>query len=133
MPAPHSVELRERVVRAYEQGGESILVVAARFAVAPAALQRWLRRKREDSTVEPRERGGGNYSPVDVPLLKSIVIELKDATTYELTAAYNQRVGRAKAVHRSSIQRALRRAGFVFKKNAYVPSNRSAPTSKQSE
>ncbi|MBK6696076.1 MAG: helix-turn-helix domain-containing protein [Myxococcales bacterium] len=53
MPAPHPIELRERVVRAYERGGESILVVAARFGVAPAALQRWLRRKREADTVAP--------------------------------------------------------------------------------
>jgi len=133
MPAPHPIELRERVVQAYERGGESILLVAARFSVAPAALQRWLRRKREDETVEPRERGGGNPSPVDIELLKSLVLELKDATTYELTSAYNRRVGKANGVHRSSVQRALRRAGFVFKKNAYAPSSRSAQTSKQND
>jgi transposase len=72
MPAPHPIELRERVVRAYERSGESILVVAARFGVASAALQRWLRRKREADTVAPRERGGGNPSPVDVALLTSL-------------------------------------------------------------
>src|SRR5690606_37934660 len=119
MPAPHPIELRERVVRAYERGGESILVVAARFGVAPAALQRWLRRNREADTVAPRERGGGNPSPIDVTLLTSLVVALRDATTYELTAAYNRRVERSGRVHCSSIQRALRRAGYVFKKNAY--------------
>jgi transposase len=132
MPAPHPIELRERVVRAYEQSGESIPVVAARFAVAPAALQRWLRRKREADTVAPRERGGGNPSPIDIALLTALVGELRDATTYELTAAYNRRVGRAREVHRSSIQRALRRAGYVFKKNAYARSNNRARTSKPS-
>lgn len=132
MPAPHPIELRERVVRAYERSGESILVVAARFAVAPAALQRWLRRKREADTVAPRERGGGNLSPIDLALLTALVIELRDATTYELTAAYNRRVAKAGRVHRSSIQRALRRAGYVFKKNAYAPSNSRDQTSKRS-
>lgn len=131
MPAPHPIELRERVVRAYERSGESILVVAVRFGVAPAALQRWLRRKREADTVAPRERGGGNPSPIDLVVLTGLVLELRDATTYELTAAYNRRVGKAGAVHRSSIQRALRRAGYVFKKNAYAPSSNRAQTSKR--
>lgn len=132
MLAPHPIELRERVVRAYERSGESILVVAARFGVASAALQRWLRRKRDADAVAPRERGGGNPSPVDVALLTSLVIELRDATTYELTAAYNRRAGRAGHVHRSSIQRALRRAGYVFKKNAYGPSSSPDRTSRRS-
>lgn len=132
MPAPHPVELRERVVQAYERSGESIPLVAARFGVAPAALQRWLRRRREDDTIAPRARGGGNPSPIDVALLTSLVVELRDATTYELTAAYNRKAGKAGSVHRSSIQRALRRAGYVFKKNAYAPSSSRGRTSKQS-
>jgi transposase len=132
MPAPHPVELRERVVRAYERSGESIPLVAARFGVAPAALQRWLRRKREADTVAPRERGGGNLSPIDIAVLTAIVIELRDATTYELTAAYNRRVAKNAHVHRSSIQRALRRAGYVFKKNAYGPLSSRDQTSKRS-
>jgi transposase len=132
MPAPHPTDLRERVVRAYEQTGESIPVVAARFGVAPAALQRWLRRKREVDTVAPRAKGGGNPSPVDIETLTTIVVELRDATTYELTAAYNQRVAKSARVHRSSVQRALRRAGYVFKKNAFVPSSNRDQTSRPS-
>lgn len=131
MPAPHPIELRERVVRAYERSGESILVVAARFGVAPAALQRWLRRKREADTLAPRERGAGIPSPIDVTVLTSLVLELRDATTYELTAAYNRRVERTGRVHRSSIQRALRRAGYVFKKKAYGLSSSHDRTSKR--
>ncbi len=100
--------------------------------MAPAALQRWLRRKREFDTVAPRTKGGGNLSPVDLEALTKVVVELRDATTYELTAAYNQRVAKGARVHRSSVQRALRRAGYVFKKNAFVPLNNHVPTSKQS-
>src|ERR1700710_2933453 len=132
MPAPHPTEFRARVVQAYERSGESIPAVAERFGVAPAALQRWLRRKREDDTVAPRARGGGNPSPIDVTLLTALVVELRDATTYELTAAYNRKVGKAGSVHRSSIQRSLRRAGYVFKKNAYARSNSRGRTSKPS-
>jgi transposase len=133
MPAPHPIELREIAVRAYESAGESFSVVASRFGIARRALQRWVKQQRETESVAPRPRGGGNPSPVDVTILAAIVVELGDATTYELTAAYNRRVGRARRVHRSSVQRALRRAGYVFKKNAYVRSNKHAPTSSRNE
>lgn len=133
MPAPHPIELREVAVRAYESGGESFSVVASRFGIARRALQRWVKLQRETASVAPKPRGGGNASPVDVTILTAIVVELGDATTYELTAAYNRRVGRAGRVHRSSVQRALRRAGYVFKKNAYVRSSKRAPTSSRSE
>lgn len=110
-----------------------MLVVAARFGVAIAALERWVKLRRETDSVAPKPRGGGNFSPVDTARLHALVAELGDATTYELTAAYNRSVVRAARVHRSSIQRALRRAGYVFKKNAYVRSSKSGPTSNKSE
>ena len=43
MPAPHPIELRERAVRAYENGGDSMMVIAAQFGVALAALERWVK------------------------------------------------------------------------------------------
>jgi len=132
MPAPHPVELRERAVRAYENGPESYDVVAARFEVASAALERWVKRYRETKSVVPKPRGGGNLSPVDLALLERIVVETGDATTHELTAAYNVQVGRARRVHRSSIHRALGRAGYVFKKKSYVRQNNSDRTSRKS-
>lgn len=132
MPAPHPIELRERVVRAYERSGESVIVVAARFGVAPAAVERWLRLKRQTASVAPRARGGGNHSAIDVAVLSRLVVELRDATTYELTTAYNRVAGRGNEVHRSSILRALRRSGFVFKKNGFAHSSKSDPTSEKS-
>jgi len=132
MPAPLPVELRERVVAAYESSHESYDAVAWQFGVARRALQRWVKLKRETNCVTPRPRGGGNFSPVDVPLLERLVDEARDATSHELTADYNARVDRRARVHRSSIQRALRRAGFVFKKNAYVRRSKTGPTSNES-
>ena len=56
-------------------------------------------------------------SPVDIPVLETVVQETRDATTEELTREYKRRVDRAHRVHRSSILRALHRTGYVFKKN----------------
>lgn len=132
MPGPLPIELRERVVAAYESGRESYDVIAAQFGVARRALQRWVALKRETKSVAPRPRGGGNFSPVDIALLEKVVANGKSATSHEISADYNAQVRRRDRVHRSSIQRALRRAGFVFKKNGYVRSNSLGRTSKKS-
>lgn len=116
MPNAYPIELRERAVRAYETGTEAQTVVAARFAVNPWTLLRWVRRQRETGSVAPWPKRGGRVSPVDGGVLEAVVRETPDATTEELTRAYNGRVARADRVHRSSILRALHRRGFVFKK-----------------
>jgi len=132
MPAPHPIELRARAVRAYESGNESYEEVAARFEVARRALQRWVQLSRETGSVDPRPRGGGRKSVVDMALVERLLSDSGDATSHELTAAYNRAIGRAGRVHRSSIQRALWRAGFVFKKNSFVRPSKSVRMSKKS-
>lgn len=132
MPAPYPIELRERAVRAYESGSESYTVVAARFCVAIRALQRWVQLFRTKGSVAPLPRGGGNPSPIDLPVLEAVIAERGDATSFELTAEYNRRVSRDRRVHRSSVHRALRRAGYVFKKNSCVRPSRRGPTSNRS-
>ena len=133
MPAPHPIELRERAVRAYESGNDSYEEVAVQFSVAVRALQRWVYLKRETGTVTPRPRGGGNYSNVDIALLEKLLADAGDATSHELTAAYNRAVKRSDRVHRSSVQRALWRAGYVFKKNSFVRQSKNDRTSSRSE
>lgn len=132
MPAPYPIELRERAVRAYESGSESYAVVAERFSVAIRALQRWVQLLRTTGSVAPLPRGGGNPSPIDRAVLQAVIAERGDATSFELTAEYNRRVSRDRRVHRSSVHRALRRAGYVFKKNSYVRPSRRGPTSSRS-
>ncbi len=129
MPNPFPIELRERAVRAYEEGEESHTAVAERFSLNPWTLLRWIVRRRETGTVAPLPKSGGRTSPVDVAVLERVVRETPDATTEELKRAYNGRVDRADRVHRSSILRALHRSGYVFKKNVRGPQSRTAPTS----
>lgn len=133
MPAPYPIELRERAVEAYESGDESYGVVADRFCVAIRALQRWVRLWRETASVKPRPRGGGNHSPIEMSVLEAVIAERGDATSFELTVEYNRRVPRSQRVHRSSVHRALRRAGYVFKKNSYVQRSRRGRTSSRNE
>jgi transposase len=117
MPNPYPTALRAVAVRAYEAGDEAYDIVAARFEVGVATLQRWVRRQRTTGALDPLAKAGGWRSPVDGALLQTLVDERPDRTTDELTRAYNQRAQPAARVHRSSILRALQRRGYVFKKN----------------
>ncbi len=130
MPNPYALDLRERAVAAYETGEDSYEVVAHQFSLASRTLVRWVARARELGSVAPFAKGGGWQSPVDLPVLHAVVRERPDGTTEELTRQYNRRVGAARRVHRSSVLRALRRSGYVFKKNVRGPQNRTGPTSR---
>jgi transposase len=130
MPNPYPTALRTLAVRAYEAGTESYEVVAARFDVGVATLERWVRRQRATGILDPLARGGGWTSPVDRPLLQRVIDEQPDRTTDELTRAYNRQAAPAARVHRSSILRALQRLGYVFKKNDRDRRNSIVPGSR---
>lgn len=129
MPNPYPVALRERAVRAYEDGTDTYQVMAARFAISVNTLVRWVQRARTTGEVAPRPKGGGWRSPVDLATLHRLVAERPDRTTDELTRVYNRTVAAAQRVHRSSVLRALQRSGYVFKKNDRGRRNRIGPTS----
>jgi transposase len=97
MPEPYPVELRERVVAAYESGIGSYATVADLYRIGEATVKRWTWQKRRDGDVTPRKKGGGNRSDISIEELEAIVAKLGDANAGEITAEYN-RVRRGKAV-----------------------------------
>jgi transposase len=117
MPNPYDVALRERAVRAYESGEGSYADLAALFDVDHRTLERWVARWRMTGSVAPRPKGGGWRCPIDSDVLHAVVHETPDAPLRELCRTYNRRVPRAQRTTRASFHRALRRAGFVPKKN----------------
>lgn len=133
MPAPHPIELRRAAVAALESGDDDAEAVAERFGISRSALLEWARRLRAHGSLAPSPRGGGNFSNVDVERLMRILDEHRDGTTDELTRAYNAGRPKAHRVHRSSILRALKREGFVFKKNVRGPQSKTGRTSGRSE
>ena len=128
MAEPHPIELRQRLVEAYERGEGGYILLARRFCVGEASAKRWVRQYRDEGHVEPRKKGGGTPSDVSQAELEEILARCPDANAAEITAEYNRgRRGRRRR-HASSIKRALYRAGYVVKKNAFVRSNSSVPT-----
>jgi len=55
----YSLDLRQRVVSAYENGVETILEVTERFADSDSFIKKLLRRKRTIGTIAPVGHRGG--------------------------------------------------------------------------
>lgn len=129
MAEAHPLELRERVVAAYEAGDGGYSAIAARFAVGEASVKRWVRRKRRGTPLVADRKRGGTPSSIAQSEVDAIVVKLHDATANEITAEFNRgRRGRAR-VHVSSMKRALHRYGYVVKKNDAGRWSVSGPTS----
>jgi putative transposase len=122
MSDPYSMDLRERVVEAYARGGHTFQAVAEQFRVCARTVAAWVRRQRETGSVAPRKKGGGNPTPLRGPVLealRTLVQEQPDATVQQDAEALVQRTG--VQTSRSSVMRALQRAGLTLKKSASLP------------
>lgn len=118
MAEAHPIELRKRVVAAYESGVGTYPEVADQFDVGEASVKRWVRLKRRDGDVAPTAKAGGRISTISLGDIEAALATIRDATAGELTAQFNRTRRRRDRVHVSSIKRALRRHGYVVKKSA---------------
>jgi transposase len=132
MAESHPVELRARVVAAYESSDESYPEVAARFQVGEASVKRWVWLHRRTGHVEPTPKAGGTPSNVTRDAIEVALAVVRDATAGELTAEFNRGRPRRERVHVSSMKRALHRHGYVVKKSADGRWRVCAPTSSPS-
>ena len=122
MAKPMSLDLRERVVRAYEAGGATLSEVASRFEVSRGTLVVWLRQKRERGTLEPLPHSGGNptqklFAVHEEALLKYLQ-EQPDLTNPELVERLVLEFGPEVRVDPSQISRVLERANLTRKKKS---------------
>lgn len=103
MPAPMSLDLRRRIVRAVE-GGSSIRAAARRFAVSPSAAIKLMQRVRATGSVALARFGGQrgrcsrrmrpNMDPVDLRAeVVSCVIERASALPVDLHIHGEGRIG----------------------------------------
>jgi transposase len=83
----YSLDLRARVVSAYEKGGNTIAAIAEQFAVGQTLLKKMLRQKRETGSVERLPQGAGAKAQLSEPQRKWLaeqIQEVPDATLAEL-------------------------------------------------
>lgn len=81
----YSIDFREKIVKAYEQGNTSVRKVASRFDVSKSFVQKLLEMKKTEGHVEPRKQGGGMRSELDFYQIQLVemVEKYPDATLSE--------------------------------------------------
>jgi transposase len=121
----YSMDLRERVIRAYDQKVGTQGQVARLFGVSVPWIKKLLRRRRETGSIAPKPHGGGwtpKFSGAKLEELKKLVEQDRDATLQELLERSGVD-GSIMAVHR-----ALERLGCRRKKSRSVPPSKTART-----
>ncbi len=125
---PYSQDLRERGVRACDEGRGTRAQIADLFHVSTAWIRRLLQRRRQTGSVAAKPHAGGaprKLADGQRRQLLALVVEQPDATLAEL----RDRLGAC--VHVTTIHRALARVGLTVKKRPARrragPPRRAAP------
>jgi transposase len=123
-----SLDLRERVVAACDEGTRSQPEIAEDFGVSLSFITKLLRRRKLTGSIAAKARSGGHASAIDPKAeakLRSIVREDPDATLSELGDALARRHGVRRSV--PVICRALQRLELPRKKRRSTPPNAIRP------
>ena len=119
-----SIDLRERIVSAYENQEGSHSVLAKRFSVSKALVGKLVRQKRELGTLEPQVHRCGRKPAIQGKKLEELrkhLVEYPDATLEERIEA----LGLDCVVN--TMWTTLRRLGVSYKKSLHERSSRIAP------
>lgn len=120
MPRAIPVELRERVVQAYENGEGSYTELAARFKIGRASVSRWLRRSREGHLEATSRRRPLPQRRVlteeHLEFIRATLEAVPDSTAPELVAALKEEFDHQ--VSEATVKRWRRRLGFTRKRGA---------------
>ena len=118
MGRPLPIELRERIVAAYDNNEGSYRELAARFMVGEATVNRLLARHRRTGRLEPDAMGGARHEYViderGMALIKSLLEDDPTWTREELRAELKETYDIEASV--ATIGRARRRLGFTRKR-----------------
>lgn len=115
---PISLDLRERIVRVYQEEEVTQHEVADRFQVSVSSVKRCLRVFRKTGQVDAQPPGGGAPRKLDEAgqqTLKEVAHRQKDWIQEEMAAELAARTGIG--VSQPTISRYLERLGITRKKN----------------
>ena len=127
MPRPYSQDLRDRAV-ASVAGGRSRRATAKMFSVGVATVVRWSPRFRRTGSAAALAMGGRRPHRLAGrrDWLLARIAEKPDLT---LRAVMAELAAEGVKVSYGAVWAFFAREGITFKKRAYTPANRTAPTS----
>jgi transposase len=115
---PYSLDLRQKILHAYDQHRSSQRALAALFGVSQSFLEKLLHRRRTVGEIAPRPHAGGRQPRCDAAALafvRQVVQAQPDATLAELCAQLQQQRGLRLSV--ATMCRLLQRLGLPRKKS----------------
>jgi len=119
LPKAYSLDLRQKIVEAYYEGGISQRKLAQQFGVATSFVQKLLKQSRETGSLAPKVRTAQTPTKLNeqqLEILRQLVAENNDATLEELRQMLNQRTQVLISV--STTDRMLRqKLNITFKKS----------------
>jgi len=125
MAKPYSIDLRERVVGAVEQGGLSCHQAAAHFGVAVSTAINWVRRLRETGSTAPGQMGG--HKPRTLAgEHRDWLLQRAAASDFTLRGLVAELAGRGVKVDYRSVWAFVHAEGLSFKKKHPAIRARSA-------
>jgi len=125
-----SVDLRERIVTAYDKEDATRAQVARRFGVSLGLLKKLLQQRRHTGDLQPRHHRSGRkplFTPRHRRQLTSLLKKNPDLTLRELREALQL------SCSLPAIFYVLEDMGLTYKKRHSMPANRAAPTSRGAE
>ena len=118
MPKAYSIDLRQKIVDAYDRGGVSQRNLAQQFGVDKSFVQKLLRQRRETGSIKPKSRGGKTPPKLNEEhqaILVELVEAKNDSTLEELRDQVHELTGVRVGI--TTIHNTLTRRGITFKKN----------------
>ena len=129
MAKPYSMDLRERVVAAVEEGGLSRRQAAARFGVGESSAIRWVARSRATGSVAPGQMGGHKPKAIRGEHQAWLVERIKDGE-FTLHGLVAELAGRGLKVDYHTMWDFVHAQKLSFKKRRWSPASAIAPTSR---
>jgi transposase len=115
----YSLDLRERVVAAYEQSRNSIAEVADQLNVGQTFVKKMLRQKRATGSVAPLAHGGGRQPSLSEKEHRMLRQKVKEQPDISLTELQEHLAAKARVITSlPTIHRSLRSSGLSRKKRA---------------
>lgn len=114
----YSLDLRQKIIDIYFEGGISQRQLAKRFRVALSFVEKLLKQYRETGSIAPKVRTQQTPTKLNaqqLSILKQIVEANKDATLDELRSYLEQKTG--VLIGQTTVDRMLRMMNIKVKKN----------------
>ncbi len=120
----YSIDLRKRVLAAYDSGRYSLNRIAEQFQVTTRWIQKLRRQRTRDGSIAPRPQNQGRkpaFRDKQLQELDDFVKKHSDATLEEIREYF------AGSVNCSivAVHNALKRLGWRYKKKRYEPASKT--------